>query len=42
MNPHLSRRECLALGAAGLAAVPAFAQKPAIKPLKVAAVMTEY
>jgi hypothetical protein len=42
MKDRISRRECLALGAAGLAAIPALAEKPATKPLKVAAVVTEY
>lgn len=42
MNTFLTRRECLALGAAGLAACPGFSQKPAAKTLLVAAVVTEY
>lgn len=45
MKQLLSRRECLALGAAGLVAAhpfPAFAQKPTVKPLLVTAVVTEY
>ena len=45
MNQHLSRRESLLLGAAGLMSAypfPAFAQKTTTKPLLVAAVVTEY
>ena len=45
MKEVLSRRDCLALGAAGLAAahpLPAIALKPMAKPLLVAAVVTEY
>lgn len=45
MRQQFSRRECLALGAAGLAAVRPLAvlgQKPAAKPRTVAAVVTEY
>jgi len=45
MKQQLSRRECLALGAAGLITAnpfSAFAEKPTAKPLLVAAVVTEY
>lgn len=46
MNQHLSRRDCLALGVAGVTAaahpLAAFGQKPAVKPRPVAAVVTEY
>ncbi|MFO0878196.1 MAG: hypothetical protein U0840_12670 [Gemmataceae bacterium] len=43
MEPSLTRRECLAIGTAGLACTgSSFSQKPSAQPLLVAAVVTEW